>query len=391
MSYVNKIKNSIFIGIIMFLIFATVDAKAASSSLSGETTAKPGDTVYVSMSFSGSNTVAVGVIYSYNSCISSVSASNASPWGNTQADSSQNQIGVGDYNGYESGSWNYILNGSTTVVSFRLQIASDAVAGDVATLKLNTVYYATTSNTLEEVSNQNLPTAGTSSISITIVDDTPTATPTPEEQEENPGGDDTDVPNVTPEASESTPTPEPTATPEPTQSSTGNSGSSSSDFKDTTPIVPGEVFDTIDDNYYDSTTGGYVVAATRDDRGKTTVYEVATDENDDTVYIKKVINDGGAITEEVISEEQMNSEMSSTENYLADKDNKDSYSEASENVSAEESELSPAEKDVNGKINPKEFPVVALFAIVFGLIFIFGLIFFFIIRKFKEHKHTFTK
>jgi ATP-dependent Zn protease len=87
----------------------------------------------------------------------------------------------------------------------------------------------------------------------------------------------------------------------------------------------------------------------------------------------------------------MNSEMSSTENYLADKDNKDSYSEASENVSEEESELSPAEKDVNGKINPKEFPVVALFAIVFGLIFIFGLIFFFIIRKFKEHKHTFTK
>jgi hypothetical protein len=455
----------------MTIIFTFIvgSAKAASSSLSSDTTAKAGDTLYVTMSFTGSNTVAVGVIYSYNSCISSVSASNASPWGNSQSDSSQNQIGVGDYNGYESGSWNYILNGTTQVITFKINIASDAVAGDVAILKLDTVYYATTSNTLEEVTARNLPTAGTSSISITIVDDTDqsenptdvpvatvtpsdnlpsdttltpspddegdlniTLTPTPDNNSETaltptPDNNSETVLTPTPDNNSETvltPTPDneqiPTPsldgsngdgqmtpapsgddssfttdiTAEPTQSSSSSesnntSQGSSSDFLDTSPIIPGELFESIDDDYFDSSTGGYVVAATKDDRGKTTVYEVVTNENNDANYIKKVINNNGDVTEEVISEEQMNSEMNSLDNYLADKENKNTYEEVTSEYADSDSVATASDED--GKVDAKSVPYGTLFAVVFGIIIIFAIIFFLVIRKFKEHSHTFNK
>jgi hypothetical protein len=385
MSYLNVSKKSIliFVATLFFAFILQIGiAGAASSSLSGETTAKPGDTVSVTMSFSGSNTVAVGVIYSYNSCISSVSAGNASPWGNTQVDA--NQIGVGDYSGYESGSWNYILNGTTSVVSFSVKIADDATAGDVAILKLNTVYYATTSNTLEQVSNQNLPTAGTASISITIeedapaVTDTPTPTPEPQDSSNGNGSDNTEITN----------TPAPTATPTPTKSPS-NTGSASSDFLDTTPIVPGDVFDSIDDNYHDSSTGGYVIAATRDDRGKTTVYEVATDENNETVYIKKVVNDNGDVSENVISEEDMNAEMADTNNYLADKEDSSKYNEATSSNTATAANASASDND--GKSDKGSIPYAQIVIIIAIILVVFGLIYFLLIRKFKEHTHIITK
>jgi hypothetical protein len=158
---------------------------------------------------------------------------------------------------------------------------------------------------------------------------------------------------------------------------------------DTSPIIPGELFESIDDDYFDSSTGGYVVAATKDDRGKTTVYEVVTNENNDANYIKKVINNNGDVTEEVISEEQMNSEMNSLDNYLADKENKNTYEEVTSEYADSDSVATASDED--GKVDAKSVPYGTLFAVVFGIIIIFAIIFFLVIRKFKEHSHTFNK
>ena len=384
-------------------------ALAASTEISGDTTAKPGDTVTITVSYTGSDTVAVGLIYTYNSVIDSVTASNSSPWGDSKQDTDLNQIGVGDYKGYDSGNWNYILNGTAEVVTFRVHISENASVGDVAKFRLKTAYYATTENNLDEVMNQDLPTASLSSFAITVVGD---ATPTPTaEPEKTPTAEPTGTKEATkaPTAAENTPTATPTPTAAantPTAAETsGETGNMADDFIDRTPIVPGDVVDTIDEDYHDSATDSFVVCATRDDAGKTILYEIGTLADGTIIYRKSVTTEAGDTTVTELTEEQFSAEVLATENYLADRDDPSKYAEeetGTEDGGASspetgdteeiETELSPAptgtgDKAASGSEDGSTNSGRIVYGILGIVIVILVLVFFLVIRRFKEGKH----
>lgn len=403
-----------FLTLCTVLLLSITAAFAASTSISGETTAEPGDTVTLTVSYSGNDTVAVGLIYAYNSVIDSVTASNSSPWGTCKQDASKGQIGVGDYDGYDSGSWNYILNGTTTVVTFTVHISDDAQPGDVAKFKLKTAYYATTSNTLDEVTNQDLPTASLSSISITVAggetptgEVTPTVTPTPTKAAAT---EETATPTVTPVPTKATEK-KTTVTPTPTKASEAkatltptpaSTDSSDDDFIDRTPIVPSEVVDTIDDTNYDTVNDSYVVAATRDDAGKTILYEVGKKADGTAVYRKSITTEAGVTTVEELTEEQFSQEIMNINNYLADDDDPETYADDAQTATADNSssaneKLPDEEKDVTEEKKTDEAaetseassaPVFWIAGIVIALMII---VFVLVIVRFKEGKHRYKE
>lgn len=154
--------------VMLCFTFCISHSNAESFEVVGPANADPGEYVEATLTFTGEDVVAVGVIFSFDSIIESVEYENVSPWATIMSGSSDTKVGVGDYTGYATQKWTYIINGTDDILKFKIKISDEASFGDVATLSMDTVYYATTSNSIQEIVDKTIPVAEGTSLSIKI-------------------------------------------------------------------------------------------------------------------------------------------------------------------------------------------------------------------------------